>query len=219
VADTVLRAPVAGRIGSINGTVGEFLGAGSGTTALAPGGSVPLPDTGSGVSSSDDLGGDGDRPGGSAFIVLNDVNTFQLVAPFAEADAARLQPNQPVEVKFDAVPDLKRTGSVVSIAPTGTDIQGVTSYYATIVLNEADPRLKDGLTASAEVVVDKLDNVLVVPNAAVQRSGSTGVVTVREQDGTQRQVQVGLGLAGDAVTQIVSGLREGQQVVVAQKNK
>jgi multidrug efflux pump subunit AcrA (membrane-fusion protein) len=117
------------------------------------------------------------------------------------------------------VPDLTRKGNVVSIAPTGTDIQGVTSYYTTIVLNEADPRLKDGLTASAEVVVDKRDNVLTVPNAAIQRSGTTGVVTVREQNGTQRQVQVELGLAGDAVTQIVSGLREGQQVVVAQKEE
>jgi HlyD family secretion protein len=218
VENTVLRAPVAGRIASINGTVGEFVGAGSGTTPLAPDG-VPLPDSGSGVSSSDDLGGEGDQPGGSAFIVLSDVNTFRMVAPFAEADVARLQPNQAVKVTFDAVPDLTRNGSVLGISPTGTDIQGVTSYYVAIVLNELDPRLKDGLTASANVVVDKLDNVLVVPNAAVQRSGSTGVVTVMEPDGTQRQVQVELGLAGDSVTQVVSGLREGQQVVVAQSEQ
>ncbi len=219
VENTVLRAPVAGKIASINGTVGEFIGAGSGTTALAPGGTVPLPDSGPGVSSSSDLGDDGNRPGGSAFIVLDDVNTFQIVAPFTEADAALLSPNQAVEVTFDAVPDLTRTGNVVSIAPTGTDIQGVTSYYATIVLNEADPRLKDGLTASAHVIVDQVDNVLVVPNAAIQRSGSTGVVTVMEPDGTQRQVQVELGLEGDGVTQVVSGLREGQQIVVAQQEE
>ena len=218
VENTVLRAPVTGRIASINGTVGEFLSAGSGTTPLAPDG-VPLPDSGAGVSSNNDLGGEGDQPGGSAFMVLSDVNTFRMVAPFAEADVARLQPNQAVKVTFDAVPDLTRNGSVIGISPTGTDIQGVTSYYVSIVLNELDPRLKDGLTASANVVVDKLDNVLVVPNAAVQRSGSTGVVTVMEPDGTQRQVQVELGLGGDSVTQVVSGLREGQQVVVAQSEQ
>jgi HlyD family secretion protein len=214
VENTVLRAPAAGKIASINGVVGEFVGAGSGTTALAPGGTVPLPDSGSGVSSSDDLGGEGDY--GSAFIVLDNVDTFQLVAPFAEADAARLKPHQQVEVTFDAVPDLTRAGSVASIAPTGTDIQGVMSYYAVIVLNELDPRLTDGQTASAQVVVDQLDEALVVPNAAVQQSGQSGVVSVLERDGSQRQVQIELGLSGDSVTQVISGLDEGQDVIVAQ---
>jgi HlyD family secretion protein len=215
--NTVLRAPAAGRIASINGVVGEFVDGGTGTTPLAPGGTVPLPDAAARVSSGDDVGGEGGGPGGSAFIVLDDVKTFQIVAPFAETDAARLKPNQEVQVTFDAVPDLTRTGSVVSIAPTGTDIQGVTSYYAVIVLNELDPRLMDGQTASAHVVVDQRENALAVPNAAIQQSGQTGVVTVLESDGSHRQVQVELGLAGDSVTQVVSGLHEGQQVVVAQE--
>jgi multidrug efflux pump subunit AcrA (membrane-fusion protein) len=118
-------------------------------------------------------------------------------------------------VTFDAVPDLERTGTVVGIAPTGTDIQGVTSYYATIVLNELDPRLMDGQTASANVIVDQLDDTLVVPNAAILQSGQSGVVTVLDPDGSHRQVQVELGLAGDSVTQVVAGLHEGQQIVVA----
>jgi HlyD family secretion protein len=59
--------------------------------------------------------------------------------------------------------------------------------------------------------------VLVVPNAAIlQGGGGTGVVTVLDGDGAQRQVQVELGLQGDSVTEVVSGLNEGQQVVVAQ---
>jgi HlyD family secretion protein len=215
VENTVLRAPVAGKIASINGVVGEFIGGGSGTTPLAPGGTVPLPDNNSRVSYGDDVGGDTERPGGDTFIVLDDVNTFQIVAPFAETDASRIKPGQQVEVTFDAVPDLTRAGNVVSISPTGTDIQGVTSYYAVIVLNELDPRLMDGQTASAHVVVDQRDNTLVVPNAAIQMGGQTGVVTVLEDDGTHRQVQVELGLSGDNVTQVVAGLHEGEQVVVA----
>ena len=214
--ETVLRSPVGGKVATINGVVGELIGAGSGTTALAPGGTVPLPDTNTGVSSDESGGGAGGGPGGSAFIVLDNVNTFQMVAPFAEADAARLELHQQVEVTFDAVPDLVRVGTVISIAPTGTDIQGVMSYYATIVLDELDPRLKDGQTAAVQVVVDKRDDVLVVPNAALLQSGQTGVVTVVDRDGAHRQVQVELGLAGDSVTQVISGLEKGQEVVVAQ---
>lgn len=210
--NTILRAPVAGKIASINGAVGEFLAAGSGTTPLAPG-NIPLPEVDTGVSTTDKSSSD--APGGSAFIVLDDVNTFQIVAPFAEADAARINLNQPVQVTFDAVPDLVRAGRVAGIAPTGTDVQGVTSYYVTVVLNELDPRLKDGQTAAAHVVVDQRDDALVVPNAAILQSRGTGVVNVLDPGGTHRQVQVQLGLAGDSVTQVVSGLDEGQQVVIA----
>jgi HlyD family secretion protein len=215
VEDTILHAPVAGKVASINGVVGEFIGGGSGTTPLAPGGTVPLPEGGSGVSSSEQAADENERPGGSSFIVLGDVQSFRIVAPFAETDAALVQPNQEVEVTFDAIPDLTRSGRVASIAPTGTDIRGVTSYYAVIVLNELDSRLKDGLTASANVVVDHRDDTLAVPNAALMQSGRSGTVTVLEPDGSQRQVQVELGLVGDSATQVVSGLREGQQVLVA----
>jgi len=212
--NTTLRAPVAGKVAAINGTVGEFVGGGSGTTGLSPGGRAPLPNASTGAVS-DGSDTQNQRPGGNSFIVLSDVHTFQVVAPFEEADAAPLAPNQQVELSFDAVPGLTRTGYVAAIAPTGADIQGVTNYYVTIVLNEADPRLKDGQTAEAKVVTDRRDNVLTVPNAAVQRSGQTGVVTVQEADGTQRQVQIQLGLVGDSTTEVRSGLREGQQVVVA----
>ncbi|HEY2100054.1 MAG TPA: RND transporter, partial [Pseudonocardia sp.] len=90
----------------------------------------------------------------------------------------------------------------------------VNNYYATILLNQADPRLKGGMTAEAKVVVGGVDNVLVVPTAAVQRAGATGVVQVLQPDGTTRQVQVQLGMVGDSTTQVIDGLTEGQQIVV-----
>jgi multidrug efflux pump subunit AcrA (membrane-fusion protein) len=76
--------------------------------------------------------------------------------------------------------------------------------------------LKGGLTAETKVVVGGVDNVLVVPTAAVQRGGQSGVVQVLQPDGSTRQVQVLLGLVGDTNTEIVDGLQEGQQVVIAQ---
>lgn len=217
VEDTVLRAPVSGKVSVINGVVGEYLGAAGGTTPLSPGSLAPLPNI-----NTDSGGGGGghgkkaDRPGGGSFMVLDNLNTFQVVVPFAEADAARVEPNQKVDVTFDSVPDLVRHGTVVAVAPTGTNIQDVTNYYVTIVLNELDPRLKDGQTAQTSVIVSQLENVLVVPNGAIQQGGSTGVVSVLQPDGSQRQVQVQLGMVGDGVTQVLSGLREGQRVVVAQ---
>jgi HlyD family secretion protein len=215
IADTVLYAPTAGTVASINGAVGEYVGSGSGTTPLAPGGRVALPDLESGVGNKDHGNDGGQRPDPGSFITLKDVHSFQVVAPFAEADAAQLAVNQKVQVNFDAVPGLTKTGVLTALAPTGTQINDVTNYYATIVLTDADPRLRTGQTAQTNVIVGGVDNVLVVPTAAIQRAGNTGIVTLLQPDGTTRRVQVELGLVGDQTTQILSGLKLGQQVVMS----
>jgi HlyD family secretion protein len=215
IEDTVLRAPVDGKVAAINGTVGEYVGGGSGTTAQSPGSRAALPDVDSESSgSTNSSNSKSERPGGGSFMVLNDISTFQVVVPFEESDAAQVQPNQEVDVSFDSVPGLTRKGTVVSVSPTGTTIQDVTNYYATIVLNEFDPRLKDGQTAQASVVVGKSDESLTIPSAAVQQAGGTGLVTILTADGEQRQVQVELGMTGDGVVQVLSGLKEGQTIVV-----
>jgi len=216
VDDTVLLAPVSGIVASINGTVGEYLGSAAGTTPLAPGSRASLPDMDSATGAKDSAGDKAKRPGGPAFLTLKDVNSFQVVAPYEEADAAQIAPNQKVNVTFDAVPGLTVQGTVSSVAPTGTQIQDVTNYYVTVLLNHIDPRLKGGLTAEAKVVVGSADNVLVVPTAAVQRGAQSGVVQVMGPDGNPRQVQVNLGLVGDTMTEILDGLKEGQQVILAE---
>ncbi|MBO0848254.1 MAG: biotin/lipoyl-binding protein [Pseudonocardia sp.] len=221
VDNAVLRAPVPGTVSAINGTVGEFVGsASSGTTAQAPGTAASIPSVGA-AATSDQSGNSGTgpsatRPGGGAFIVLNNVNTFQVVVPFEESDAAKIAPNQRVDVTFDAVPDLTRHGTVLSVAPAGTAISGVTNYYATIVLTDTDPRLRGGLTAQAAVLVNVLDNVLTVPNSAVIRQGGTTLVNTPGPDGKPVPVRFQPGMVGDDTTQVLSGLREGQPILTPQ---
>jgi multidrug efflux pump subunit AcrA (membrane-fusion protein) len=136
--------------------------------------------------------------------------------PFEESDAAKVAPNQKVQVTFDALPDLTRDGTVLSVAPGGVDISGVTNYYATILLTDTDPRLKTGLTAEAGVLVGDLDNVLVVPNSAVIKQGGRSFVNTPGPDGKPVQVPFQPGLVGDDNTQVLSGLREGQEIQLPQ---
>ena len=214
--DATLRAPVDGTVSAINGTVGEFLSASSGTTALAPGSDAAIPGTDSQSGASNAAAGvaTASRPGGSQFMVLNDINRLQVVLPFEESDASQIQPNQAVTVGFDAIPDLTRNGTVLSVAPSGTAISGIISYYVTVVLTEGDPRLKDGQTARATVVTQQLDNVLSVPNVAVRRLGDRSEVTVIGPNGEQRPVTFQPGVVGAERTQVLSGLFDGQEVVL-----
>ena len=213
--DTTLRAPVDATVSAVNGTVGEFVAASSGTSALAPGTDATLPGT-NGVASAAaaQAAATPTRPGGTQFLVLNNVDEFQVVTAYNESDAAAIAPGQKVRLTFDAVPDLEITGSVLSVSPTATAISGVISYYVTVVLPKGDPRLKSGMTAQAEVLTKEVPGVLAVPSAAVRTQNGTSVVTVLDPDGTQRTVTVQTGATGDGKTQILSGVTEGQQVVL-----
>jgi HlyD family secretion protein len=216
VDDTVLRAPVDGTVAAVNGAVEEFLTAGSGTTALAPGSDAAIPGTGSTTGGGQAAAGTPStvsRPGGTQFIVLDNVDRFEVVVPFEEADATRIAPNQRVDVRFDAIPDLTRSGTVVSVSPSAISLSGVISYYVTVALNETDARLRNGLTAQAAVVTEELRDVLVVPSAAVRRQGRQSTVTVLGFDGP-RIVPFQPGVVGDDTTQVVSGLTAGDEVVV-----
>jgi HlyD family secretion protein len=199
-------------VSAINGVVGEFIDAASATTSMAPGSSAKLPD------GSDDESGSTTDSAGGAFITLDNLNTFQLVVPFEESDAASVAVNQSVDVTVDAIPDLTARGTVLSIAPSGTSSSGIVEYYATIVLADgADSRLRDGQTALADVIVETVDNVLRVPSAAVSRDAS-GVTTVqvRGEDGQGVPTPFEAGAVGDEYTQVASGLREGQELLLPQ---
>jgi HlyD family secretion protein len=221
VDNTVLYAPVGGQVSAITGSVGEYLpGSAAIDTALAPGTNASIP--GVGAAATSDQSGNASsgisatRPGGGAFIVLNNINSFQVVVPFEESDAARVRPNQDVNVTFDALPDLELPGKVLSIAPNGVNISGVTNYYATILLTKTDPRLKAGQTAQAGVVTNSLDNTLVVPNSAVIRAGGNAYVNVPGPNGQPVRKQFTPGAVGDENTQVLGGLSEGEVIVFPQ---
>jgi HlyD family secretion protein len=103
---------------------------------------------------------------------------------------------------------------VQSVAPTGTAISGVVTYYVTVVVGNSDPRLKDGQTVRATVVTEEINNVLTVPSAAVRQENGRSTVTILDADGTQKSVPFEAGKVGADRTQVLSGLREGQQVVL-----
>ena len=216
VDNATLRAPVAATVSAINGVVGEYVAPSNGTSALAPGSNAGIPgvDAASSAQAAAGVAANPARPGGTQFVVLDNIDAFQVVVPFNESDAATVVPNQKVNVSVDAVPDVTLTGTVLSVAPTGTAISGVVSYYATIVVDKSDPRIKDGQTVRATVVTEELDNVLTVPSAAVRQENGRATVTVLESDGTQKSVPFEPGKVGADRTQVLSGLREGQQVVL-----
>jgi len=216
VDDTVLRAPASATVSAVNGVVGEYLQPGSVTTPLAPGTDGAIPGAGAGTAAAAATNASTvtvSRPGGTQFIVLNNMDQFDVVVPFEESDALQISPDQKVNVTFDAIPDLTLPGTVVAVSPSSTSLASVISYYATVALTQGDPRLRNGQTAQTAVLTSELNDVLSVPNSAVHQEGGRSTVTVLGFDGP-RTVEFQPGAVGDERTQVLSGLTAGDEVVV-----
>ncbi len=209
VDDTVLVAPSDGTITVINGSKGEYVTPSTGTTAQAPGSKAAIP------GSSTVTGATGaTRPGGTQFMVLSDVDKVQLVLPLEQSDAATVKPGLKVTVQADAVPDSQLAGTVLSVAPSSTVSSGAVSYLATVGLAEPNSKLKDGQTGRGTVITQQRANVLSVPNSAVHQQGTTSTVVLLSDDGTQQTVPFEAGAVGSDRTEVLSGLTEGQHVVL-----
>jgi HlyD family secretion protein len=140
VDDTVLPAPATARARRQR-RCRRGLAPSAGTTPLAPGSEGAIPGAGSSANGS---AGVVTRPGGTQFIVFNNVDTFEAVVPFEESDAVRVAPNQRVDVRFDAIPDLTLPGNVVAVSPSASALSGVISYYATVGLSQSTRGLRNG---------------------------------------------------------------------------
>jgi HlyD family secretion protein len=149
----------------------------------------------------------------TAAIELIDESAFHVDVNISEADLGKLKLGQEAQVELDALPGQVLAGSLDYIAPTGTTEQNVTTYLTRITLKQSNQTLRAGLSAAVSIITDKRSNVLLVPSGAVRETDSGPQVQVKRGNETTL-VPVKLGLVGDAQTEIISGLQEGDMIVL-----
>jgi HlyD family secretion protein len=156
---------------------------------------------------------------GRAVIQISDVTPLGLTAQVDEEDIGQIKAAMPSYVELDALPNVQLPALVKQIEIIGTEVNGVVSYDTHFALDEVDPRLRVGMTGEAFVVLETKQNVLVVPNTFlhIQADGRV-LVDVLDAKNQQTEVEVQLGLQGDDISEIVSGLREGDVVVIEQSS-
>ncbi len=157
-------------------------------------------------------------PGEQPAIVIVDASHFHINLNIDELDIARVVPGQPAIVTLDAAPDQTFRGQVVDISPSATlDEGGIASYEARVNLEPTGVPLLAGMTATASIVTQRLQDVLLVPNWAIRVDSASGetVASVLRDDGTLQDVPVALGVRGEMFSQVIAGLEEGQTVAVS----
>jgi multidrug efflux pump subunit AcrA (membrane-fusion protein) len=146
-------------------------------------------------------------------VTLTGLKGMQVVAGFAETDAAKIRAGQAATVTVDALPEQQFAAHVLAVAGTATSSSSVVTYNVTFALDNSASQLKPGMTANVSVVTGEADNVLHVPTAAVNGSGTNATVTVL-RNGNKVSVPVVVGLQGDSATAILGGLKATDTVVL-----
>ncbi len=131
----------------------------------------------------------------------------------SEIDAVKVKAGDRATVTFDALPNKTFTGKVLGIDTTGTVSSGVTSYPATIALDTGDDSILPNMSASANIITDIKDNVLLVPAGSVTTRGAQSTVYTMK-NGQIQAVDVTIGDTDGTNTEIDSGLSSGDTVLV-----
>ena len=151
----------------------------------------------------------------SGFITLSATNALTLHGTVGEADVANLKLAQVATITIDAIgTDKKLTGKVTSLDPVATLQQGVPVYGIDVTLDVVDPAIRPGMTGTANVIVASKRDVLVVPNLAIRNLGGRRGVQVLENGQAVDRTDVAFGLSNDQVTEVASGLAEGDLVIL-----
>lgn len=148
-------------------------------------------------------------------VVLADLDHYYVDASVDETDIGRVQVGQDVTIVLDAFPDLSLDGRVKEIDPLGRVSQGVVTYLVRIELTSGNGMVRPNMTATVDILVARKADVLVVPNRAVRRGTAGRYLVEVLRDGQPESRQVTIGLSNEQVTEIVSGLSEGEEVVVS----
>jgi HlyD family secretion protein len=156
----------------------------------------------------------------TTIVHLVDPDYMELVVEVDEIDIPLLELHQEAVISVDALPGSEFEGTVTAIYPVPEEVGGVVLYDVRLSLKiPENSRIKIGMSASANVMIEKHSNVLTVPSRAIKENeqGQKIVKVMSDEQVQERQVVVGL---DDGLRiEILSGLSEGETVVVEVKAK
>jgi RND family efflux transporter MFP subunit len=152
-------------------------------------------------------------------VQLVDTSQIKFQGQVDEIDIMKIKTGQKATISVDAVPNKTFTGTVSFISPYGTaDTNNVVKFPVTIKLDPTDVALKGGLTATADIAISSAANTLLVPLSAVTTTSAGSFVTVvDEATGKQEKREVTLGSQNLQFAEVLSGLKEGDKIVVEEK--
>jgi len=162
------------------------------------------------------------------FTIAQDLTKMQIDCNVSEADIGRVKTGQTVEFTVDAFPDLLFKGRVSQVRNAPITVQNVVTYDVVVRVDNPEFKLRPGMTANVSIIVEEKKDVLRIPNSALRfrpswverekRMGKGKGVWIMDGDKPKR-VELSTGISDGSYTEVISGLREGDNVIIEEIKK
>jgi HlyD family secretion protein len=157
--------------------------------------------------------------GSSATLVmtLGDTSEVYVKGKVDESDIGKVYLGQPARIKVESFKDKTFTGKVTKISPMGVEKDNVTTFEVRVSINNPEGVLKAMMTANAEIILEEHKNVLQIPEGSIlydkDKKASVEVPDRKAKEG-KRKIAVNIGISNGAKTELLQGLKEGDEVVL-----
>ncbi len=150
-------------------------------------------------------------------MTLGDTSQVYVKGKVDESDIGKVYLGQGARIKVESFKDKTFNGVVTKISPMGVEKDNVTTFEVRVSINNPGGELKAEMTANAEIILEEHKNVLHIPEGALiydkDKKASVDVPDPKAKDG-MRKVAVNIGISNGARTELLSGLKEGDPVVL-----
>jgi HlyD family secretion protein len=150
-------------------------------------------------------------------MTLGDVSDVYVLGKVDEADIGKVYLGQPARIVVESFKDKKYSGKVTKISPLGVEKDNVTTFEVRVSIANPGGELKANMTANAEVILEEKTGILMVPEAAVvydaNRKTFVDVPDAASKTGKKR-VPVELGISNGVKTELASGLKDGDRIIL-----
>jgi len=157
--------------------------------------------------------------GSSATLVmtLGDTSEVYVKGKVDESDIGKVYLGQPARIKVESFKEKTFNGKVTKISPMGVEKDNVTTFEVRVSINNPGGELKAEMTANAEIILEEHKNVLQIPEGSLiydkDKKASVEVPEPKAKDG-KKKLAVNVGISNGAKTEVLSGLKEGDEVVL-----
>jgi HlyD family secretion protein len=157
--------------------------------------------------------------GATLVMTLGDTSEVYVKGKVDESDIGKVYLGQPARIRVETFKDKAFTGHVTKISPMGVEKDNVTTFEVRVSINNPGGELKAEMTANAEIILDEHHNVLMIPEGAIMydkdKKASVDIPVPSAKDG-MKKIAVNIGISNGVKTEVLSGLKQGDQVVLQQ---
>jgi HlyD family secretion protein len=150
-------------------------------------------------------------------MTLGDTSEVYVKGKVDESDIGKVYMGQRARIKVESFKEKTFNGKVTKISPMGVEKDNVTTFEVRVSINNPGGELKAAMTANAEIILEEHKNVLQIPEGAIlydkDKKASVEIPDPRAKEG-KKKVAVNIGISNGAKTEVLAGLKEGDQVVL-----